>query len=88
MELLDTGAEALVRTALVEALALEMAPSQIANEQPLYEHPIALDSLGFHRVIVELEVRRGAIFDEHALKATIFETVSDLIRFVSAQAQP
>ncbi|MDP6946104.1 MAG: hypothetical protein QF464_18285, partial [Myxococcota bacterium] len=54
----DRGTLAMVREALVEALALDVMPTQIAAEQPLYEHPIAMDSLGFYRVIVELEVRR------------------------------
>ncbi len=78
-------AAALVRRALVDALALELAPNVLAGEQQLYEHPIGMDSLGFHRVVVELEVQRGARFDEQALERTLFETVDDLVRFVEAQ---
>ena len=86
MEPGDTEAAALVRQALVDALVLDLIPEDIAGEQPLYEHPVRMDSLGFHRVVVELEVQRGARFDEQALERTLFETVDDLVRFVAAQA--
>ena len=78
----------MVRRALVDALALDIVPEAITDDQPLYEHPVRMDSLGFHRVLVELEVQRGASFDEHALEHTIFETVDDLVRFVMGQAGP
>ncbi|MDP6942589.1 MAG: hypothetical protein QF464_00440 [Myxococcota bacterium] len=86
MEPGETGVGALVRRALVDALALELVPEVIAGGQPLYEHPVRMDSLGFHRVIVELEVQRGSRFDEEALERTLFETVDDLVRFVTDQA--
>ena len=82
------GASALVRAALVEALALDVSAADLAEDQPLYEHPVSMDSLGFHRVIVELEVQRGSRFDEAALEATLFETVGDLIRFVATEPTP
>lgn len=75
-------AAALVRRALIDALALDVLPGDLAGDQALYEHPIGMDSLGFHRVVVELEVQRGARFDEQALERTLFETVDDLVRFV------
>ena len=86
MEPGDTGVEALVQRALIDALALDLAPEDIAGALPLYEHPVRMDSLGFHRVIVELEVQRGSRFDEEALERTLFETVDDLVRFVTDQA--
>ena len=86
MEPGDTRTAALVRRSLVDALALDLVPGEISGEQPLCEHPVRMDSLGFHKVIVELEVRRGARFDEQALESTLFETVDDLVRFVAAQA--
>ena len=88
MELNHKAAASLVRRALVEALALEMSAENIVDSQPLYEHPIAMDSLGFLRVIVEIEVQRGGEFDVETLEGTLFETVGDLIRFVSEQPSP
>ena len=82
----DVDPAALVRRALVDALALDLAPEVLAGAQPLHDHPVRMDSLGFHRVIVELEVQRGARFDEEALERTLFETVDDLTRFVTEQA--
>ena len=86
MEPGDTWAAAVVRRALIDALALDMAPAEIAGAQPLHEHPVRMDSLGFHRVLVELEVQRGGQFDEQVLERTLFETVDDLVRFVAAQS--
>ena len=86
MQAREPGAAALVRRALVDALALDLLPEDIAGEQALHQHPVTMDSLGFHRVVVEMEVLRGARFDEHALESTLFETVDDLVRFVAAQA--
>lgn len=82
----DVKTAALVRRALVDALALDLVPEEIAGGQPLCEHPVRMDSLGFHKVVVELEVQRGARFDEQALEQTIFETVDDLVHFVATQA--
>ena len=75
-----------MRRALVDALALDLEPADITGDQTLHEHPVRMDSLGFHRVVVELEVLRGARFDEAALERTLFETVDDLVRFVAEQA--
>ena len=72
----------------MEALALEVTPGELGDDHPLYEHPISMDSLGFHRVIVELEVLRGGRFDERALEAALFETVGDLVHFFTAEAGP
>lgn len=77
---------ALVRRALVDALALDLVAEELPGGQPLCEHPVRMDSLGFHKVVVELELRRGARFDEQALESTLFETVDDLVQFVVAQA--
>jgi acyl carrier protein len=81
----EAGAAELVRHALVDALALDAAPESLRGDQPLFEPPIRMDSLGFHRVIVELEIRHEARLDEQLLERTLFETVDDLVRFVSEQ---
>jgi acyl carrier protein len=82
----EAGVAELVRHAIVDALALDLAPESLRGEQPLFEPPIRMDSLGFHRVVVEIEVRREARLDEHALDRTLFETLDDLIRFVVEQS--
>ena len=84
--MVEAEAAELVRQALVDALALDVAPRALRGEQPLFEPPVRMDSLGFHRVVVELEVRREARFDENALDGTLFETVDDLVRFVFDQS--
>jgi acyl carrier protein len=82
----DAEAATLARCALVDALVLDVPPESLSGEQPLYEHPVSMDSLGFHRLMVELEVKRGALFEEEALESTLFETVDDLTRFLIEQA--
>ena len=76
----------LVRRALVDALALDVSPDALRGDQALFEPPVRMDSLGFYRVIVEIEVHLGTRLDEQALERTLFETVDDLIRFVTEQS--
>ena len=82
----EAKAAELVRRALVDALALEVSPDALGGDQPLFEPPIRMDSLGFYRVVVELEVHLGTRLDESALDGTLFETVDDLVRFVCEHA--
>ena len=76
-----------VQGALVDALGLDASPSLLLPDMPLAEHPIAMDSLGFHRVIVELEIKRGRQFSEEALEAALFELVGDLVAFLDEQGE-
>ena len=82
----EAVAAELVRRALVDALALDLSPDSLRGDQPLFEPPIRMDSLGFYRVVVELEVKSGRPIDEQALERTLFETVDDLVRFVREQS--
>ncbi len=83
----EAVAAELVRRALVDALALDLSPDSLGGDQPLFEPPIRMDSLGFYRVVVELEVKSGQAIDEQALEQTLFETVDDLVRFVREHMQ-
>ena len=84
----ETDVAGLVRRGLVAALGLDLPASELRGDQALYEHPISMDSLGFHRVLVEIEIQLGSTFDEAALAETLFETVDDLTTFVSRQTAP
>ncbi len=72
---------ALVRSALVDALDLAVAPESIAEDAALHMAPIRLDSLGYHRLIVALEARLGRTWSEESLDDAIFERVVDVVDF-------
>ena len=67
-----------VRAALVRALEPGIDAEAIGLNWELYAPPLRMDSLGFHRVIVDLERTFGGRFDDDLLASSLVETVADL----------
>ena len=68
----------IVRAALVGALEPGIDAETIELNWELYAPPLRMDSLGFHRVIVDLERAIGRRFDDDLLASRLIETVADL----------
>lgn len=71
-----------VQEVLVETLALQMQPSELSVETPLFGALPELDSLGVAELVVALEADFGFTIEDDEFGADLFETVGTLANFV------
>ncbi len=72
-----------VRRVLVDELELEVAPSDLSLDDPLYAPHIQLESLGYLKLVMGLEQEfRLHIGDEESGRV-MFETVGDIVAYVN-----
>jgi acyl carrier protein len=68
--------------ALVRALDLDVEPPTLRPEMALHAPPIRMDSLGFYRLITNLERSFDIRLDETMMAEALVETIDDLVKLV------
>lgn len=71
-----------IKRILVEDLEVGIAPDEIADDFPLMEGGLALDSILIAELIAQIENRFGLQFDDQVFDEELFENLSALGGFV------
>ena len=74
-----------VRRLLVDELELAVPPAEILLDDVLYAPHIQLDSLGYVRLVVALELAFDIDLTEAGRGRVVFETVGDIVALIAAR---
>lgn len=74
-----------VRRLLVDELELAVPPAEILLDDALYAPHIQLDSLGYVRLVVALELAFDIDLTEAGRGRVVFETVGDIVAHIAAR---
>jgi acyl carrier protein len=73
-----------LKTILVKDLGLSLKEEEIADDAPLLEGGLALDSVVIAELIARIEDQFGIRFEDQNLRLELFETLTTLAEFVSS----
>jgi acyl carrier protein len=71
-----------VKKILVEVLALKVVPSEIGDNQPLFEGRLGVDSIAALEILAEIEKRFGIDLPDDAIDLAMFESVASMAETV------
>ncbi len=79
----DTELESRLKRLIVERLKLDVAPEEIASDQPLFgEEGLGLDSIDALELVLGIEQELGVRIDDEDVGSKAFASVQALARFV------
>jgi len=82
---MDATLKPRVKETIVRSLRLSIAPSEIADDVPLFGEGLGLDSIDALELVLEIERTFGvAIQDEH-LGRRVLRSVNSIAEFIEAQ---
>jgi len=71
-----------VKEILVEVLDLKVAPSEIGDDQPLFEGRLGVDSIAALEILAEIEKRFEIDLPDDAIDLALFESVASMAETV------
>ncbi|HYN07097.1 MAG TPA: phosphopantetheine-binding protein [Vicinamibacterales bacterium] len=84
---MDSTLKLRVKETIVRSLRLTVAPSEIADDLPLFGEGLGLDSIDALELVLEIERTFGvAIHDEH-LGRRVLRSVDSIAEFIEAAQQ-
>jgi acyl carrier protein len=84
---MDEGLKPKIKEIIVRSLRLEMPPSEISDDIPLFGEGLGLDSIDALELVLEIERAFGvAITDEH-LGKSVLQSVNTIADFITARQQ-
>ena len=84
---MDEGLKPRIKEIIVRSLRLEMPPSEISDDIPLFGEGLGLDSIDALELVLEIERAFGvAITDEH-LGKSVLQSVNTIADFITARQQ-
>lgn len=82
---METTLKGRVKETIVRSLRLTVAPSEIADDLPLFGEGLGLDSIDALELVLEIERTFGvAIHDEH-LGRRVLRSVDSIAEFIETQ---
>jgi acyl carrier protein len=73
-----------LKTILVKDLGLSLKEDEIADDVPLLEGGLALDSVVIAELIARMEDQFGIRFEDQNLRVELFDSLTTLAEFVSS----
>ena len=76
-----------VRQTVVRALALDIEPDELDDDESLFGEGVGADSIASLELVFALEDEFGIAVDDEELRAELFDSVRSLTRFVQEKLE-
>ena len=81
MDVQDTLADQ-VKTAIVRCLRMPIKPEEIADDMPLFDEGLGLDSIDVLEIVLELQRTFGVEITDEQVGKRVLRSVSTIVAFI------
>ena len=77
-----------VKAAIVRCLRMPIKPEEIANDMPLFDAGLGLDSIDALEIVLELQRSFGVEITDEEVGKRVLRSVGTIVEFIASNRQP